>query len=36
VPKTKSVKDDDTLDKDRIDQIKIIYEHQVGNKEILD
>jgi hypothetical protein len=36
VPKTKSVIDDDTLDKDRIDQIKIIYEHQEGNKEILD
>jgi len=36
VPKTKSVIDDDTLDKDRIDQIKIIYEHQEGNKPILD
>jgi len=36
VPKTKSVIDDDTLDKDRIDQIKIIYEHQEGNKVILD
>jgi len=36
VPKTKSVIDDDTLDKNRINQIKIIYEHQLGNKPILD
>ncbi len=36
VPKTKSVIDDETLDKDKIDQIKIIFEPQEGNKPILD
>lgn len=36
VPKTKSVIDDETLNKDKIDQIKIIFEPQEGNKPILD
>jgi hypothetical protein len=35
VPKTKSVIDEESINKDRIDQIKIIYEHQEGNKPIL-
>lgn len=36
VPKTKSVVDDETLDKDKIEEIKIIFEPQEGNKPILD
>jgi hypothetical protein len=36
VPKTKSVVDDETLDKDKIEVIKIIFEPQEGNKPILD
>jgi hypothetical protein len=36
VPKTKSVIDDETLDKDKINQITIVYDSQDGNKEILD
>jgi hypothetical protein len=36
VPKTKSVVDDKTLDKDKIEEIKIIFEPQEGNKPILD
>jgi hypothetical protein len=36
VPKTKSVVDDETLDKDKIEEIKIIFEQQEGNKPILD
>ncbi len=35
VPKTKSVVDDETLDKDKIEEIKIIFEPQEGNKPIL-
>lgn len=35
VLKTKSVIDDETLNKDKIDQIKIIFEPQEGNKPIL-
>lgn len=36
VPKTKSVVDDETLDKDKINQITIVYDSQDGNKPILD
>jgi hypothetical protein len=36
VPKTKSVVDDETLDKDKINQITIVYDSQEGNKPILD
>jgi hypothetical protein len=36
VPKTKSVIDDETLDKEKINQITIVYDSQVGNNEILD
>jgi hypothetical protein len=35
-PKTKSVVDDETLDKDKINQITIVYDLQDGNKPILD
>lgn len=35
VPKTKSVVDDETLDKDKINQITIVYDSQDGNKPIL-
>lgn len=36
VPKTKSVIDEETLDKDKINQITIVYDPQGGNKPILD
>jgi hypothetical protein len=36
LPKTKSVVDDETLDKDKINQITIVYDSQDGNKPILD
>ena len=36
VPKTKSVVDDETLDKDKINQITIVYDSKDGNKPILD
>ena len=36
VPKTKSVVDDETLDKDKINQITIVYDSQDSNKAILD
>lgn len=35
VPKTKSVVDDETLDKDKINQITIVYDSKDGNKPIL-
>jgi uncharacterized protein YfkK (UPF0435 family) len=32
----RNVCDDETLDKDKINQITIVYDSQDGNKEILD